>query len=79
MWVLAQESFLLGQFVSKDGVSVDPTKIKAVRDWLTPKNVTEVRSFLGLASYYGIFVKDFSKITRTHDQLDEERQEIQIF
>ena len=65
--------------MSKDGVSVDPTKIKAVRDWLTPKNVTEVRSFLGLASYYGIFVKDFSKITRTHDQLDEERQEIQIF
>ena len=43
---------------------MDPAKIEAVRDWPTPKNMTEIRSFLGLVGYYRRFVKDFSKIAR---------------
>ncbi|XP_057529846.1 uncharacterized mitochondrial protein AtMg00860-like [Amaranthus tricolor] len=43
---------------------MDPAKIEAVRNWPKPKNVTEIRSFLGLAGYYRRFVKDFLKITR---------------
>ena len=43
---------------------MDPVKIEAVRSWSLPKNVTEVRSFLGLAGYYLNFVKDFSRIAR---------------
>ena len=52
----------LGHTVSKEGVAVDPDKIEAVISWQQPKNVTEVRSFLGLAGYYRRFVEGFSKI-----------------
>ena len=52
----------LGHVVSKDGVSVDPAKIEAVSKWPAPTNVTEIRSFLGLASYYRRFVEGFSSL-----------------
>ena len=52
----------LGYVVSKDGVMVDPSKIEAVKNWVRPTHVTEVRSFVGLASYYRQFVKGFSSV-----------------
>ena len=41
----------LGHIMSKELISIDPQKIEAVTQWPRPKNVTKVRSFLGLAEY----------------------------
>jgi len=52
----------LGHVVSKEGIKVDPQKIKEIIEWPRPTNVTKVRSFLGLVGYYNRFIKEFSKI-----------------
>jgi hypothetical protein len=52
----------LGHIISKDGITVDPEKIEAIRECSVPKNVTKVRSFMGLASYYKRFIEGFSRI-----------------
>ena len=54
------EVSFLGHIVSKEGIRVDPKKIEVVVEWKSPRNVTEVRSFLGLTSYYRRLVKRFS-------------------
>nr|GEY39251.1 putative reverse transcriptase domain-containing protein [Tanacetum cinerariifolium] len=59
-----QEIQFLGHVVNKDGIHVDPVKIKGVKNWKTPESPTEIRSFLGLAGYYRRFIENFSKIAK---------------
>ena len=59
----------LGHIVSGEGVSVDPEKIRAIKDWPRPCSATEVRSFLGLAGYYRKFVKGFASLAQPMTRL----------
>ncbi|KAG1930770.1 thy-1 membrane glycoprotein [Pimephales promelas] len=61
----------LGHVISAEGVMADPSKVEAVQAWPTPKTQTEVRSFVGLASYYRRFIKGFAEIARPLHQLTE--------
>ena len=59
----------LGHILSRDGISVDPSKVQEVMDWKAPTSVHEVSSFLGLAGYYHCFILDFSKIAKPMTRL----------
>jgi len=63
------EVSFLGHIISGSGIVVDPSKVDAVSQWETPKSVTEVRSFLGLAGYYRRFIEGFSKLALPLTQL----------
>jgi len=52
----------LGHVISKDGISIDPDKIKAIINWHVPKDVHGVISFMGITGYYRKFIEGFSKI-----------------
>ena len=52
----------LGHIISDEGISIDPEKIEAIMNWPTPRNVTDVRSFMGFVGYYKRFIKGFSKV-----------------
>src|ERR1043165_9429447 len=62
--ILQTEVSFLGHQVSKDGITTDPTKIEMIKEWPVPKNLTDVRSFVGLASYYRRFILGFSEIAK---------------
>ena len=50
---------------------MDPEKIEAIMNWPTPRNVTDVRSFMGLAGYYRRFIEGFSKVAHAITSLQK--------
>jgi hypothetical protein len=52
----------LGHVVTIEGIKPDPQKIKGIKDFPTPRNTTDVKSFIGLAGYYGKFIPQFSRL-----------------
>ena len=61
----------LGHVISRNGISTDPAKISQVEKWPAPQSVKEVQQFLGLASYYRRFVRDFASVARPLHRLTE--------
>ena len=63
----------LGFEVSAEGIHASPEKVKAVLDWPRPQSVHDVRSVLGLASYYRKFIKSFSQLAKPLTDLTQDK------
>ncbi|KJZ68287.1 hypothetical protein HIM_12322 [Hirsutella minnesotensis 3608] len=58
-----------------EGVTVDPEKIVAIRDWEAPTTVTGVRSFLGFANFYREFIENFAAVSEPLNNLTKKTSE----
>jgi hypothetical protein len=70
-----KEVSFLRHIITDGGIAVDPSKVRDVLNWSPPKNVPEIRSFLGLAVYYRRFIEGFSKIVKPLTTLLEKGKE----
>lgn len=59
----------LGHIESERGMKTDPEKIQVLKSWPSPKNLKELRLFLGFSGYYFRFIKDYSKIVKPLNDL----------
>ncbi|GKA90192.1 putative reverse transcriptase domain-containing protein [Tanacetum coccineum] len=70
----AEHLKLILEFLKKEkfeGIHVDPDKIESIKDWASPKTLTKIHQFLGLAGYYRRFIEGFSKIAKPMTKLTQ--------
>ena len=63
VWEVRKIGFL-GVVIGPNGIEIEKEKVDGVLSWPEPKNVKDVRKFLGLANYYRRFIKDFARVAR---------------
>ena len=68
MWKVQKIGFL-DVVIGPKKIEMEKKKVAGVLSWLEPKNVKDVRKFLGLANYYRRFVKDFAQVARLMNML----------
>ena len=59
----------LGVIIGPNGIEMEREKVEGVLNWPEPKNVKDVRKFLGLTNYYRRFIKDFARVARPMNML----------
>ena len=74
---LRMQVHFFGHVVSTDGVATDPLKVKAVATYPQPQNLEELRRFLGMASYFRKFIRNFASIARPLHRLTEKSVQFQ--
>ena len=65
MWKIG----FLGVVIGPNGIEMEEEKVDGVLSWPEPKNVKNIRKFLGLANYYRRFIKDFARVARPINML----------
>lgn len=73
-WIKPEVSFL-GHRISKDGVSMEDGKVQAILDWPAPRNVAELRSFLGMAGFYRHFLRHYAQASAVLTDLFKKDQQ----
>ncbi|GJW33263.1 putative reverse transcriptase domain-containing protein [Tanacetum coccineum] len=63
----------LGHVIDSQGIHMDPAKIESIKDWASPKTLTELQKFLGLVGYYQRFIEGFSKIANPVTKLTQKK------
>ena len=52
----------VGHIISRDGIKIDPSKLEVIKGWPNPRNLHELRSFIGMCAYYRRFIAKFSQV-----------------
>jgi hypothetical protein len=74
---MKKQLIYLGFVISWNELNMDPEKVKAIKEWPSPRNIFEVRSFHGLANFYRKFIRNFSGISTP--MMDTVKKDINIF
>jgi len=70
IWKVRKIGFL-GVVIGPNGIEIEKEKVNGILSWLEPKNVRNIRKFLGLANYYRRFIKNFTQVARPINTLTQ--------
>jgi RNase H-like domain found in reverse transcriptase len=72
-----QEVEFLGMIMRPNQLTMDPTKLAGIKDWLTPTSVKAVRSFLGFGNFYRRFIGHFADLARPLNNLTKKNKQFE--